>query len=604
MNTGADEFVPSWMAKPGAENDKKGRAPQTAGGSAGGAAAAPKLVVDFGLPSKKKSAVVIGAKPAAPAPAAAPATDVPEAKEAPQDSAPPPEVQSKPDETSDISAKLESAVLKETTKEPPAASVPVATEPTDDSGKEAVAAPPAEEDVDDDALGEVESAAISEESDGRKTVNIVFIGHVDAGKSTISGHILYLTGGVDDRTMEKFEREAKAKNRESWKYAWAMDLADSERDKGKTEECGRASFVTETRRFVLLDAPGHKSYVPSMITGASQADVGMLVISARKGEFETGFEKGGQTREHAMLAKTSGVRQLVILINKLDDPSIVNPDGTWSKERYDECCSKLMPFLKQVGWKPGDCSWIPVSGLTGINLKTKVDPQTCPWYEGESLLDLLEHLRPPERLLNAPVKLPVNEKYKEMGGTMLMGKLEAGTINVGDKLVLMPQKTEITVEAIHLEEFERATAEPGDNVRLRIKGAEEEDVKIGFVACTPTALVTVTDVFDVRLMILEHKSIITAGYSAVIHIHALVEEFVIEKLIGELDRKTGQIAKKFPKFAKPGQTVIARIRLNQPICVEEFKVFPQLGRFMIRDEQRTVGVGIVLKVRENNSAGE
>lgn len=431
--------------------------------------------------------------------------------------------------------------------------------------------------------------------DEKKPLNVVLLGHVDAGKSTISGHLLVLTGNVDERTMEKFEKEAKALNRESWKFAFALDTSEQERQKGKTEECGQASFTTETRRFTILDAPGHKNYVPHMIGGASQADIGILVISARKGEFETGFERGGQTREHAMLAKTSGVRQMVVVVNKLDDPSVTNPDGSWNEERFFECKKKLEPYLRNVGWNPKGVVWIPVSGLTGDNLKHKPPKDICNWYDGESLLDTLEHLRPPERLLNGPVKMPISEKHKEMG-TMVMGKLESGVIKVNDPLVMMPNRVEVVVDAVQLEGSTAQAAEPGDVVRLRLKGIDEEEVRVGFVLCSPRDLVSYTRSFIAKLMILEHKSIICAGYSAVIHIHAAVEEVSILKLLAELN-KSGKAKQRHPKFVKPGMKCLALLRTTLPVCVEPYDVFPQLGRFMIRDEGKTVAVGTVARLQ-------
>uniref|UniRef100_A0A7S0ZJC9 Tr-type G domain-containing protein n=1 Tax=Timspurckia oligopyrenoides TaxID=708627 RepID=A0A7S0ZJC9_9RHOD len=597
MNPGANEYVPSWFK--GDVSDSKQTASSSSQQSSSSSDPPPKLSVSLPPPRKIVLTTTTPSSNTSQKPNQQQAQTAPPSQSSTQENA------EKPDavvsEIAKVSIDEQQASTNKTKDEKPSESAAASAANGSSSKIEQSAKSDA---VDDELENEMEQgpgdsiANLLDQSDGRKTVNLVFIGHVDAGKSTISGHLLYLTGNVDERTMEKFEREAKAKNRESWKYAWALDLTDNERDKGKTEECGRASFTTESRRFVLLDAPGHKSFVPHMIGGASQADVGMLVISARKGEFETGFERGGQTREHAMLAKTSGVRQLVVIINKMDDPSIVNPDGSWSKERYDECVKKLWPFLASVGWKQGDVSWIPASGLTGMNLKHVPDKSICPWYEGESLIDTLDHLKPPERLVSAPVKLPIFEKYKEMGGLQLLGKLEAGRITLNDKLVLMPNKSEFVVDGIALEENDTSVAEPGDNVRLRVKGIEEEDVRPGFVACSPDNLVSVASVFDVRLMILEHKSIITAGYSAVMHIHAAVEECTIETLIGKIDKKTGKLEKTFPKFAKPGTTVVARIRMAQSICVEDFKSFPQLGRFMIRDEGRTIGVGVVLKVRE------
>ncbi|XP_042168162.1 eukaryotic peptide chain release factor GTP-binding subunit ERF3A-like [Oncorhynchus tshawytscha] len=216
--------------------------------------------------------------------------------------------------------------------------------------------------------------ALPPDAPKKEHVNVVFIGHVDAGKSTIGGQIMYLTGMVEKRTLEKYEREAKEKNRETWYLSWALDTNQEERDKGKTVEVGRAYFETEKKHFTILDAPGHKSFVPNMIGGASQADLAVLVISARKGEFETGFEKGGQTREHAMLAKTAGVKHLIILVNKMDDPTV-----NWSLERYEECKEKLVPFLKKVGFNPKkDIHFMPCSGLTGANLKEPVE--SCTWY--------------------------------------------------------------------------------------------------------------------------------------------------------------------------------------------------------------------------------
>jgi len=211
----------------------------------------------------------------------------------------------------------------------------------------------------------------------KEHLNIVFIGHVDAGKSTMGGNLLYITGMVDKRTMEKFEREAKEAGRESWYLSWALDSTPQERSKGKTVEVGRAYFETEKRRYTILDAPGHKTFVPSMISGAAQADVAILVISARKGEFETGFERGGQTREHIMLVKTAGVSKVVVAINKMDDHTVI-----WAKSRFDEIKDKLTPFIKAAGFNPKtDVSFLPVSAYAGLNLKDRIPKSLCSWWE-------------------------------------------------------------------------------------------------------------------------------------------------------------------------------------------------------------------------------
>ncbi|KAJ1539920.1 translation termination factor GTPase eRF3, partial [Cladochytrium tenue] len=303
----------------------------------------------------------------------------------------------------------------------------VAPEPADDTTtaskeeeKKAAVTEPAPEPV---AEEEEEDLVPVEDKDNtsKDHLNIVFIGHVDAGKSTMGGHILFLTGMVDKRTMEKYEKEAKELGRESWYLSWALDLNQEERNKGKTVEYGRGYFETAKRRFTVLDAPGHKNYVPSMMQAAAQADVVILVISARKGEFETGFEKGGQTREHAMLAKTVGVKRLIMVVNKMDDPTV-----KWDKARYDECVSKILPFLKGVGYKPKvDLDVMPISGFTGANLKDRLSKDVCPWYDGPSLLELLDEIDIGDRQINGPLLMPISDKFKDMG-TIVTGKIESG----------------------------------------------------------------------------------------------------------------------------------------------------------------------------------
>ncbi|CEI86072.1 Putative Eukaryotic release factor 3 [Rhizopus microsporus] len=324
--------------------------------------------------------------------------------------APAPKVVKLPESTPAPAPKVE-----EPKKETPKAEAPkpkpaaaAAPKPATPAAKPAAAAPakkapePApqedEEEVDEEIAADLY---------GKEHLNVVFMGHVDAGKSTMGGNILYLTGMVDKRTLEKYEKEAKEAGRESWYLSWALDTNAEERAKGKTVETGRAYFETDKRRYTILDAPGHKNFVPSMIQGASQADIGVMVISARKGEFETGFERGGQTREHTMLAKTSGINKLIVAVNKMDDPTV-----EWDKSRYDEIIAKLTPFLKQTGYNPKtDVHFMPLSGFTGANIKDR-DPKSCPWYDGPSLLDYLDAFKPTDRKVNAPLMIPISEKYK------------------------------------------------------------------------------------------------------------------------------------------------------------------------------------------------
>ncbi|XP_075755473.1 eukaryotic peptide chain release factor GTP-binding subunit ERF3A isoform X2 [Pelodiscus sinensis] len=423
----------------------------------------------------------------------------------------------------------------------------------------------------------------------KEHVNVVFIGHVDAGKSTIGGQIMYLTGMVDKRTLEKYEREAKEKNRETWYLSWALDTNQEERDKGKTVEVGRAYFETEKKHFTILDAPGHKSFVPNMIGGASQADLAVLVISARKGEFETGFEKGGQTREHAMLAKTAGVKHLIVLINKMDDPTV-----NWSNERYEECKEKLVPFLKKVGFNPKkDIHFMPCSGLTGANLKEQSD--FCPWYIGLPFIPYLDNLPNFNRSVDGPIRLPIVDKYKDMG-TVVLGKLESGSICKGQQLVMMPNKHNVEVLGILSDDVETDSVAPGENLKIRLKGIEEEEILPGFILCDPNNLCHSGRTFDAQIVIIEHKSIICPGYNAVLHIHTCIEEVEITALICLVDKKSGEKSKTRPRFVKQDQVCIARLRTAGTICLETFKEFPQMGRFTLRDEGKTIAIGKVLKL--------
>ncbi|KAL9379649.1 hypothetical protein Peur_028131 [Populus x canadensis] len=432
-----------------------------------------------------------------------------------------------------------------------------------------------------------------EEDNKKRHLNVVFIGHVDAGKSTTGGQILFLSGQVDDRTIQKYEKEAKEKSRESWYMAYIMDTNEEERVKGKTVEVGRAYFETETSRFTILDAPGHKSYVPNMISGASQADIGVLVISARKGEFETGYERGGQTREHVQLAKTLGVSKLLVVVNKMDDPTV-----NWSKERYDEIESKMVPFLKLSGYNvKKDVQFLPISGLLGTNMKTRMGKAICPWWNGPCLFEALDAIEVPPRDPKGPFRMPIIDKFKDMG-TVVMGKVESGSVTEGDSLLVMPNKTMVKVLAVYCDENKVRCAGPGENVRVRLSGIDDEDILSGFVLSSVVRPITAVTEFDAQLQILElvDNAIFTAGYKAVLHIHAVVEECEIVQLLQQIDPKTRKPMKKKVLFVKNGAIVVCRVQVNNLICIEKFSDFAQLGRFTLRTEGKTVAVGKVMEL--------
>ncbi|ORY81446.1 Sup35 complexed with Gmppnp, partial [Protomyces lactucae-debilis] len=440
-----------------------------------------------------------------------------------------------------------------------------------------------EEQLDSELLAEVY---------GKEHVSVVFIGHVDAGKSTLGGQLLILTGQVDQRTLDKNKRDAAEMGRESWAFTWALDSTKEERVKGITVEVGRAHFETEKRSYSILDAPGHKSFVPNMIGGASQADVGVLVISARINEFEAGFEKGGQTREHAILAKTQGVTKLIVVINKMDDPSVA-----WSKERYDECVSKLTLFLRrEAGYNPKtDVFFMPVCAYTGAGLKERVSQKDCTWYSGPSLIEYLDNMQAFERKVNAPLMMPVSTKWKDLG-TILEGKLESGHVKKGNKVMMMPGSVPLEVVTVYNEAEEEVDgALCGEQVRLRVKGVEEEEVFNGFVLTALRTPVHTVTAFEAQIAILELQSLLSAGFSCVMHVHTAIEEVSFAALLHKLD-KTNRKSKAAPAFAKQGMRIIARLETTQPVCLERFKDFPQLGRFTLRDSGVTIAIGKVTKL--------
>jgi len=428
--------------------------------------------------------------------------------------------------------------------------------------------------------------------DAREHMNLVFIGHVDAGKSTLSGRILIESGQVNDRVVQKFEREAKEKNRESWWIAYIMDTSEEERAKGKTVECGRAHFETDSKRYTILDAPGHKNYVPHMISGAAQADVAALVISARKNEFEAGFNRGGQTREHARLAFTLGIRRLLIVVNKMDTCD-------WGKERFDEICSKLEPFLKSVGYKWKDIIVVPVSGQVGINISKGFENNECPWYDGPCLLNALDSIKRIKRDKKKPLRIPVMDRYKDMGCVMAIGKVESNRIQVGDKVKIMPRGCVADVVKLIIDDSPVEVAYTGENVVVGMKGVSEDDCHGGFVLCdvdAPCPKATTIECQLQLLELLEHKPLFSIGYSAVFHCHNLSVEADCLLIPHKLQKKTMRKSAKPPAFLKSNDPGIVQLRLKQASCVETFSDFQQMGRFTIRDEGKTVAIGKITSI--------
>mmetsp|Transcript_27636 Transcript_27636/g.49867 ORF Transcript_27636/g.49867 Transcript_27636/m.49867 type:complete len:673 (-) Transcript_27636:602-2620(-) len=438
-----------------------------------------------------------------------------------------------------------------------------------------------------------EESKLIEPDSTRLPVNIVFIGHVDAGKSTTCGNILLRTGKVDARLIERYEAKARENGRESWWLAYIMDQNEEEQQRGKTIEVGKAFFELTTKRFIILDAPGHKDYVPNMIAGASQADYAALVISARTGEFETGFEKSGQTREHAILAKSLGVQKLIVIINKMDSVE-------WSKERYDYIKNSLEPFLRDTCFfhLDTDVHFVPLSGLHGYGLDQRIPTEMCSWYNGPSFFELLDSIEPPKRMTLASLRLPILDRIKEQSGMNIFGKVESGVIVKSQEVLILPLniKAEVT-EIVGGEDTKLMYAGPGENISLKLRLPEEVEVFRGYMLTDPDNPCHVAQEFEADatfVELLEHKPLVTAGYTCVMHCHTNVEECTITEIVALID----PIRKKKIKcnYAKVGSRLIIKIRTRVPICIETFKDYPELGRFTLRDEQKTVAVGRVLKI--------
>ncbi|CAK9090916.1 unnamed protein product [Durusdinium trenchii] len=454
-------------------------------------------------------------------------------------------------------------------------------------------APPPEEAVEEEEDEvKLESGKDSEKKipDPRPHLNVVFIGHVDAGKSTTCGNILFLCGMVDDRTIEKYKQEAAGKAGESWFLAFIMDTSEEEKVKGKTVEVGRAAFETPNRRFTILDAPGHKSYVPNMIAGASAADVGVLLISARKGEFETGFEKGGQTCEHALLAKTLGVDKLVCAVNKMDDPTV-----QWDEKRYNEIVKKIGAFLKKSGYKDEQVIFLPMSGLMGDNIKEKKG--TPSWYEGPTLLDALDGITV-LRKAEGPVRIPMMEGYKDMGAVTAIGKVEQGTIKPGMKCIVMPTYNKCTVTSVFINDVDMQYATCGENVTLKMSGISDEELKKGYVLCADKTPIPVVSKFKATIHVIElgpDRPVMTSGYVAVMHAHTASEECEILKLYETMVIQTKK-KEKNPQFARPDSVVVCSIKLARPTAVDTFQSSQQLGRFTLRVDGRTIAIGKITEL--------
>ena len=421
-------------------------------------------------------------------------------------------------------------------------------------------------------------------------INLIIIGHVDHGKSTSIGHLFYDAGAIDEKYAKDMEAEAKSIGKESFKYAWLLDRLKEERERGITIDLAFYKLETAKNFFTVIDSPGHRDFVKNMVTGASQADGAILLISAKKGEFEAGTNPGGQTREHAFLAKTLGVNQIVVAVNKMDDPTVA-----WSEQRFQEVRDGVTRLLQMVGYDTSKTNFVPTSGWGGDNLVKR--SANMPWYKGPTLLEALDNFVMPSKPTDKPLRLPVQEIYTIRGvGTTPVGKVETGTLKVGDDIVFMPSGEKGKVNSIETHYTRLEKAGPGDNIGFNVKGVDRDKVKRGEVASHNNTPCKVAKAFKGRIFIIHHPTAVGPGYTPVLHIHTAQIAVKFEAIEAKLDPRTGQVVEQNPTYLRTGEAAIVKFVPLQPIAIEAFKDFPQLGRFALRDMGTTIGAGIVLEV--------
>jgi elongation factor 1-alpha len=430
-------------------------------------------------------------------------------------------------------------------------------------------------------------------------VNIVVIGHVDAGKSTTTGHLIYKCGGIDKRVIEKFEKEAQEMGKSSFKYAWVLDKLKAERERGITIDIALWKFETTKYHFTIIDAPGHRDFIKNMITGTSQADVGLLVIASGTGEFEAGIAKNGQTREHALLAFTLGVKQLIVAVNKMDDKSV-----NYSEARFLEIQKEVQNFIKKIGYNPARVPFVPISGWVGDNMLEK-SPK-MPWWKGGTLLDALDAIKPPKRPIDKPLRLPLQDVYKIGGiGTVPVGRVETGVLKPGMLVTFAPSMVTTEVKSVEMHHETLKEATPGDNVGFNIKNVSVKDIRRGNV-CSDSkndpAKPTVN--FTAQVIILNHPGQIHAGYTPVLDCHTAHIACKFTELKEKVDRRSGKKLEDNPKAVKSGDACIAVLTPTKPMCVEDFKTYPPLGRFAVRDMRQTVAVGVIKSVEKKEGDGK
>jgi len=424
-------------------------------------------------------------------------------------------------------------------------------------------------------------------------VNLVVIGHVDSGKSTTTGHLIYKCGGIDERTIERYCTEATQMGRASFKFAWVLDRLKASRERGITIDIALWKFETPKYYFTIIDAPGHRDFIKNMITGTSQADAGILMLAAGQGEFEAGYDKKGSTREHALLAKTLGVNQLVVCINKMDDKSVM-----WDEKRYNDIKDEMTRFLASVGYK-NKIHYVPISGWLGDNLVSRSDNMM--WYKGPTLVEALDTLEPPARPFDLPLRVPLQDVYKIAGvGTVPVGRVETGIMKPGMTVNFAPVNIVAEVRSVEMHKEMLEQAGPGDNVGFNVR-VSVKDLKRGYVAGDarsdpPMAIKS----FEAQVVVLDHPGHIMAGYQPVLDCHTSHIACRFNRLLSKVDKRSGAKKEDDPKSLIKNEAGMVEMIPSKPMVAEPFSLYPPLGRFAVRDLRKTIAVGVIKStVRED-----
>jgi len=442
-------------------------------------------------------------------------------------------------------------------------------------------------------------------------INIVVIGHVDSGKSTSTGHLIYKCGGIDKRTIEKFEKEAADMGKGSFKYAWVLDKLKAERERGITIDIALWKFETNKFEVTIIDAPGHRDFIKNMITGTSQADCAVLIVAAGVGEFEAGISKNGQTREHALLAYTLGVKQMIVAVNKMD-----STEPKYSEKRFQEIVKEVSGYVKKIGYNPKTIAFVPISGWHGDNMIEATTNMS--WYKGwkverkegnasgNTLFEALDAIIPPQRPSDKPLRLPLQDVYKIGGiGTVPVGRVETGTLKAGVVVTFAPAAITTEVKSVEMHHETLSEAVPGDNVGFNIKNVSVKEIRRGNVASdSKNDPAKEAASFNAQVIVLNHPGEIQKGYTPVLDCHTAHIACKFAELLEKIDRRSGKKMEDNPSKVKSGDAAIVKLVPSKPMCVESFQQYPPLGRFAVRDMRQTVAVGVIKSVEKVEKAGK